>query len=88
MNITFIERRSGVTYAVSNTGPLISAFQSDRFGLLIQIFAAIFVSTARVTELKEHGWDEELLTASSHIQVLTLTAQEEQQALAFAQQIA
>ncbi len=34
-------RLSGVSYAVSNTGPLISAFQSDSFSLLTKIFAEI-----------------------------------------------
>jgi hypothetical protein len=46
-----INRLLGGTYAISNTGPLISAFQSDRFALLTQIFAKIHVTTVCVAEL-------------------------------------
>lgn len=86
---TFLTKRSpGATYAISDTGPLISAFQSESFDLLTQIFAAIFVSTTCIAELKEHGWEEEIQSASSHFVIITLTAEEEKQALAFSEQIA
>jgi predicted nucleic acid-binding protein len=39
--------------------------------------------------LKEHGWEEEVhQSASSHLVIMTLTAEEEKQALAFSEQIA
>ncbi len=81
-------RLPGITYAVSNTGPLISAFQSDSFALLTKIFPLVYVSTACVTELKKHGWEAEVQAASSQLIIVKLTVSEEQRALTFAQQIA
>lgn len=57
-------RLSGTTHTVSNTGPLISAFQSDSFALLTSIFAEIRISTACAAELTKHGWEEEVRAAS------------------------
>ena len=82
-----IVRRRGVTYAVSNTGPLISAFQSDSFPLLTRIFAAIHVPMACAAELEVHGW-EKARAASPQLAVLRLTWQEERRAEAFARQVA
>ena len=87
METSLKKRIPGATYAISDTGPLISAFQSESFELLTQIFAAILVSTTCITELKEHGWEEEIQSASSHLVIMTLTAEEEKQALAFSEQI-
>jgi predicted nucleic acid-binding protein len=83
-----ITRISGVTYAVSNTGPLISAFQSNSFVLLTQIFAEIHIPTACVTELKKHGWGKEVRAASGKLVIVELTPSEKKQALYFAKQIA
>ena len=83
-----ITRLPGVTYAVSNTGPLISAFQSNSFELLTQIFAEIHTSPVCVTELIKHGWDEAINTASLKLITLILTSGEEEQALRISEQIA
>ncbi len=45
-----ITRLPGVTYAVSNTGPLISAFQSNSFELLIRVIAEIYTSPGCVAK--------------------------------------
>jgi predicted nucleic acid-binding protein len=81
-------RRPGVTYAVSNTGPLISAFQSDSFALLTHIFAEVHISTACMAELTKHGWEEEVRAASPKLVIVKLAPGEERHALAIAKQIA
>lgn len=83
-----ITRLPGATYAVSNTGPLISAFQSNSFELLIRIFAEIHTSPGCVAELVKHGWEEAIKSASSKLVIMSLTAEEENQALQIAEQIA
>ena len=77
-------RLPGATYAISNTGPLISAFQSASFALLIQIFAEIHVSTVCVAELTKHGWEEEVRAASPKLVTAKLASGEERRALAIA----
>lgn len=52
------------TYAVCNTGPLISAFRSDSFWLFVQIFAEIHISSVCAGELIRHGWETEVQTAT------------------------
>ena len=70
-------RSPGVTYAVSNTGPLISTFQSNSFELLTQIFAEIHTSSPDcVVELVGHGWKEAVDAASSKLVVVELTSDE------------
>ncbi len=88
MNTQAEQRIRGATYAISDTGPLISAFQSESFDLLTRIFPAIFVSMACMTELEEHGWEEEIRAAGSRILPAAFTDEEQQQALTFAEQIA
>ena len=70
-----------LTYAVCNTGPLISAFQSGSFSLLAQIFAEIHISTACVAELVRHGWEAEIQAETQPLVIVALSAEEEQQAL-------
>jgi predicted nucleic acid-binding protein len=81
-------RLPGTTYAVSDTGPLISAFQSDSFVLLVHIFAEIHISTACMIELTKHGWEEEVRAASRKLVIVALAPGEERRALAIAKQIA
>jgi predicted nucleic acid-binding protein len=83
-----LSRLLGGMYAISNTGPLISAFQSDSFALLTQIFAKIHVTTACVAELEKHGWKEEVKAASPELVIVRLKPSEEKRALTFAEQIA
>jgi len=88
MNTVSTERLPGVTYVISDTGPLISVFQSDSFGLLTQVFGAVLISMTCFDELKEHGWETEIDLVAPHLHRLTLAAEEKKQALTFAQQIA
>ncbi len=81
-------RLPGATYAISNTGPLISAFQSDSFALLTQIFAEIHISPVCLIELTKHGWEEEVRAASSKLVVVKLAPSEERRALTIAKHIA
>jgi predicted nucleic acid-binding protein len=81
-------RLPGATYAVSNTGPLISAFQSNSFELLTQIFAEIHTPSGCVAELVKHGWEDAIKSVSPKLIIVSLTADEENQALRIAEQIA
>lgn len=81
-------RFPGATCAVSKTGPLISAFQSDSFALLTHILAEIHVPTGCVAELSNHGWEEEVRQASPKLVVVQLTPGEERRARNLARQIA
>ena len=83
-----IARPPGVTYAVSNTGPLISAFQSNSVGLLTQIFQVIHVPMACILELEEHGWKAEIRAAAPRLIRVKLTSREEKRALDIARKIA
>jgi predicted nucleic acid-binding protein len=76
------------TYAVCNTGPLISAFQSGSFPLLAQIFTEIYVSSVCVGELIRHGWEAEVQVATPPLVIVALTAEEEKRAYTIAEQIA
>ena len=78
-------RPPGVTYAVSNTGPLISAFQSGSFELLTHIFVQIHTSPACVSELVKHGWEQVVNAASSKLVTVKLTSGEEKQAVRVAE---
>ena len=69
-------------------GPLISAFQSGSFALLSQIFAEIHISTACVAELIRHGWEAEIKAATPPLVIVSLSAAEEEQAMAIAEEIA
>lgn len=80
-------RIPGATYAISNTGPLISAFQSDSFQLLTRIFPTIFISTVCVAELEKHGWKKEIKAIAPRLVIIKLSAREEKRALAIASQI-
>jgi len=83
-----VSRLPGVTYAVSNTGPLISTFQSDSFSLLANLFAEIYIPAACLAELKRHGYDVDVQAASPQLVVVDLTVREESRALTIAEQIA
>lgn len=80
-------RSPGVTYAVTNTGPLISAFQSDSFELLTQIFAQIHTSPICMAELLKHGWNEAVKATSSKLMTVKLSSDEEKLAVRLAEQI-
>ena len=81
-------RQPGVTYAISDTGPLISAFQSDSFDLLAQIFAEVHISRACLDELETHGWIKQVQAAMPKLAVVELTSREKDMALNIARQVA
>ncbi|MDQ3814584.1 MAG: hypothetical protein M3347_11610 [Armatimonadota bacterium] len=73
---------------VSNTGPLISAFQSDSLDLITALFGTVHTSEACVTELASHGWEEALAQHGSHFISHRLADSEVAQAIALANRIA
>ncbi len=83
-----IARPPGATYAISDTGPLISAFQSDSLALLARIFPMLHIPVACAEELENHGWSREVSDASDHLIIVKLTEDEEKYALSFAEQVA
>lgn len=83
-----VSRPPGATYALSDTGPLISAFQSDSFALLAQIFTEVHTSPTCLAELINHGWEEEVRAAAPTLVVVNLTPSEQNRALTIASHIA
>lgn len=63
-------------YAIGDTGPLISAFQSDSFTLLGRIFSEVHVPPACVLELTRHGWSAEVAAAAPTLVIVQLTDEE------------
>jgi predicted nucleic acid-binding protein len=53
-------RQAEFRIAVSNTGPLISAFQCGRMDILRQLYDAIHIPLSVLTELTEHGAGSEI----------------------------
>jgi len=81
-------RKPGVTHAISDTGPLISIFQSDSLQVVTSLLARIHIPAACVDELIRHGWEASLRSAGSGIESHFLTQAEEEVAWAIAGQIA
>lgn len=74
--------------AISDTGPLISAFQSNSIDILIAVVGQIHITPTCRSELIRHGWAEFLIQIGASIHVQTLTPTEIKQAEAYAKQIA
>jgi predicted nucleic acid-binding protein len=76
--------------AVSNTGPLISAFQSQRMDILRQLYEALIIPNSELPELEMHGAAKELgeLIDTGFVRLLPLTQTERESALAIADAIA
>jgi len=81
-------REPGATHAVSDTGPLISVFQSDSLELVTTLLPVIHIPPACVDELIRHGWGQSLHSAASRIEVHSLTEAEEEMVWTIARQIA
>jgi predicted nucleic acid-binding protein len=73
---------------VSNTGPLISAFQSDSFEVIATLLGVIHTSAACRAELIRHGWQSQIDQAGVALVIHTLTAVEDEQAMMLARRIA
>lgn len=81
-------RESGITHAISDTGPVISIFQSDSLDLVTTLLPVIHIPPACVDELVRHGWGKLLQSAGSRIETHYLIEAEEETAWAIAQAIA
>jgi len=81
-------REPGITHAISDTGPLISMFQSDSLDLVTALVPVIHIPSACADELAKHGWDKVLQSAGSRIAIHYLTEAEQEIARAIAQAIA
>lgn len=81
---------SALRVAVSNTGPLISAFQSGRVDILRQLYDAILIPDTELAEFEKHGAGDEIgeLIACGFVVVHALTDAEQQAARAIADAIA
>lgn len=71
--------------ALSDTGPLISAFQSNSYSILLQIFDAVYTTPTCISELIRHGYQRDV--DESDLQVIQLTTTETQFAYSLAQRI-
>ena len=81
-------REPGTTHAISDTGPLISVFQSDSLDLVTALLPVIHIPSACVDELVRHGWGKLLRSASSRIKTHHLAEEEKDTAWTIAQAIA
>ncbi len=75
---------------VSNTGPLISAFQSNRVDVLRQLYDVIFIPDSELAEFEKHSAGDEIrgLIDEGFVIVHTLTESEKQVAQEIADAIA
>jgi predicted nucleic acid-binding protein len=62
---------------VSDTGPLISAFQSGSFPLLHALLGDVVVPKAVADEIAQHGWSNELAAVGEKIRVVELAPDEQ-----------
>ncbi|MDY6803147.1 MAG: hypothetical protein SXA11_04990 [Cyanobacteriota bacterium] len=76
--------------AVSNTGPLVSAFQCGRTDLLKRYFSLIYITASELDELDAHGWIDEVdrLIVEGFLVVEDLNDLEKKQAETVAKRIA
>ena len=81
-------REPGMTHAISDTGPLISVFQSDSLDLVTTLLPVIHIPSACVDELVRHGWGKSLRSAGPQIKTHYLTRAEKEMAWTIAQAIA
>ncbi|MCS7188051.1 MAG: DUF3368 domain-containing protein [Armatimonadetes bacterium] len=76
--------------AVSDTGPLLSAFQCGRIDILKHFHEAIYITHEQVAELQGHGAGKEVdeLVKEGFLIVVSLSEGEEKEALKVAEMIA
>lgn len=79
-----------VRVAVSNTGPLISVFQSDQTGILRQLYDRIVIPSSAQTELIMHGAELDVLKLvdSGFVEIVVLSSHEKKFAQSIAQEVA
>ena len=81
-------REPGSTQAISDTGPLISIFQSNSLDVVTTLLPVIHIPQACADELAKHGWKEALQLSNSRIQIHALSDKEKEAAWSIAQRIA
>jgi len=76
--------------AISNTGPIISAFQCKKVDLLKRYYETIYIAQAQVVEFERHGVSDELeeLIESGFVVIVQTTDEEKKQAELIAKLIA
>ncbi len=76
--------------AVSNTGPMISVFQSEQVDLLMSLYDRIYIPSSALPEYTKHGADAliEELIAIGYIVVCELSETEKQEAKQVSEEIA
>ena len=72
---------------LSDTGPLVSAFQSNSINLIATLFGSIHSTETCVNELVHHGWEEILKQVEDMLIIHALTKPEKDDALAWARKI-
>ncbi len=83
-------RRLAAVVAVSNTGPIVSAFQCGAVDLLREYFRVLFLPPATVAEYAGHGLTEEIdaLIESGFAEVTEISPAERRQASELASELA
>jgi predicted nucleic acid-binding protein len=89
--MSFNQGRIGNDIAISNTGPLVSAFQCERLDILKIYFLVVYVTISEIKELNNLGWISDINKAISNndiivIESLTRLEQKEAEAMALARQ--
>ncbi|MEK7396476.1 MAG: hypothetical protein AAB116_06025, partial [Candidatus Poribacteria bacterium] len=77
--------------AISNTGPLISVFQSGRIDLLKIYFSLIYITASELNELEKHVWSKEIHTLIDEKLIIViehLTKLEKESSIQIAKKIA
>ena len=74
--------------AISDTGPLISIFQSDSMDLVAALLGRLHTSAACLAEAVDHGWAEAINATGAMLISSPLTSEEDVQAEAYAARIA
>ena len=67
-----------ISYVISNTSPLISAFQSQAIDVVKQVVGKIYTTPSCLEELYRHGWRKEtdVEIKSGFIEICSLTEEE------------
>jgi len=79
-----------ISYVISNTSPLISAFQSQTIDVIKQVVGKIYTTPSCLKELYRHGWQKEMDVEIKRgfIEICSLTEEENKLAKTIAGEIA
>jgi len=78
----------GWLIVVSDTGPLVSMFQSDSLALVTSLLGVIHTSETCLRELLQHGWEDAVTEAGNQLVRHELSDPQRERAQALARQIA